>query len=486
MSAEPHPDPSIADELTSITDDLTRWGTPNPIGGLALDLERDDLSISFPPAGSMLEHSGWFRRAEQLVARVQGCERAFLVTNGSTGANHTIARAIDRHAGRGVVLVDRQAHHSVIRGLNMMKVPWRYIDTATWDPVFECPRPVRPADVARAIRRAGDVAAVWVVTPTYGGEIADLAGIRAAIDRLAPGAVLAADEAWGSHLAFHPDLKRHRAARFAHVVSQSVHKAAGAIQPAAVLLWNPGSLEFETLDDSYLDLTSTSASFTVAASIDHAYRRLSVDGRTLLGRSATLAARLADGLRDRIPGVRLLADVHAADGPHDPMKVTIALPQGPVTGYAVRDALIERHIMIEKATPATVTYLTTFRLDEAQVDATIAATAEVVASLTVAGGPDRRPVPDPFATMPAEPALAPWEAQRLARHSSVEVSLDDAIGRISLDQVEAYPPGVAVISEGFVVQAAAVEWLRTVRAAGGGIVARHPELDRLRVLATAN
>lgn len=481
------PDDSLAAKIRSATEGMVRWCTPSLLEGPDLDPWRHDLSISYAPAGSMLEHSKWFASVEDRVADVQGSAKALIVTNGSTGANQTIARAIDRHAAEGVVLVDRQAHHSVIRALNMLKVKWNYIDTAVWDPTFECPRPVRPRDVAEAIQRAGKVAAVWVVTPTYGGEVADLAGIRAVVDRLAPGAVLAADEAWGSHLAFHPELAPLRAARFAHVVCESVHKAAGAVQPAAVLLWNRGPLEFDTLDQAYLDMASTSASFTTAASIDHAYRRLGLDGAKLLDRSFGLAERLADGLRSGIDGVRLLSDEPTAErAPQDPTKVTIALPPGPVTGYAVRDALDELKIVVEKATPATVTFLTTFGLDERQVDATIDATVGIVATLAASGGEERRSVPDPFAAMPATPTKRPWKAQRAARFSAVEVSLDDAIGRIAVEQLEVYPPGVAVISEGFEITAAAVEGLRAVRDAGGGIVARDPELTGVRVLATKN
>lgn len=477
-------DRSLAAEIRSIARGIVRWCTPNVLPGLDLDLAADDLSISYAPAGSMLEHSAWFAAVERLVADVQGVERAFIVPDGSTGANRIVARALDRHAGAGVVLVDRQAHHSVIRSLNMVKVPWRFIDTGTWDDRFEGPRPLRPADVAHAIQRAGEVAAVWVVTPTYGGEVADLGGIRQVVDRLAPGAILAADEAWGSHLAFHRDLAPLRASRFAHLVSQSVHKAAGAIQPAAILLWHPGAIEFDTVNDAYLDDTSTSASFLVAASIDHAYRRLSVDGGEIIGRSIGLASRLAAGLRSEIPGIVLLADERGAEGvPQDPTKVTMALPSGPVTGYAVRDILAKKRIVVEKATPATVTFLTTFGLDEAQVDATVSAAAAAVAALTAAGGAARRRVPDPFATTPAAPEIAPWDAQRAKRHASVEIAMDDAIGRIAVEQVEAYPPGVAVIAEGFRIERAAVEWLRAVRDAGGSIIGR-PELDAIRVLVT--
>lgn len=496
MNPYPHlPDPSddhnsedgLAGHLGRASRDLIRWCTPSLVEGPNLDPWQVDLSISYAPAGSMLDHSNWFADAEQVVADAQGCDRAFLIPAGSTTANLTVIRAIARHGAPGVVLVDRQAHHSVVRGLAMCNVPWQFIETGHWDDTFECPKPVKPADVAKTIRTVDQVAGVIIVSPTYGGEVADLAGIRSVIDRQATDAVFHVDEAWGSHLAFHPDLAPHRAARFAHVVSQSTHKAGGALQPGAVLLWNQGPLPFDAVDAAYLDVMSTSASFLIAASIDHAYRRLRTDGKVLLGRSIEMTARLAAGLKASVLGIVLLADQEAGSGvPQDPTKVTMALPSGPVTGYAVRDALDKVGIVVEKATPATVTFLTTFGIDEAAVDTTVAAVAAVVGAITTAGGEARLPVPNPFDGAPAVPALAPWEAQRAVRFAAVEVPIDDAIGRIAVEQVEAYPPGVAVISEGFVVTAAAVAWLRAVKAAGGTIVARRPQLDTLRVLATAD
>ena len=488
-------DEGLTSKLRRCSRDLIRFCTPSLVDGPGLDPWSVDLSISYAPAGSMLEHSHWFADAEAVVVDAQGCDRAFLVPAGSTTANLAVVRALARLGRPGTVLVDRQAHHSVIRGLAMCGVSWRPIDADRWDDAFECPRPVHPSDVARAIRatEADDpdgVAAVILVSPTYGGEVADLGAIRSIIDRWAPGAVFHVDEAWGSHLAFHPDLRPHRAARFAHVVSQSTHKAGGALQPGAVLLWNDGPLPHDVLDAAYLDVMSTGASFLITASIDHAYRRLVADGAALLGRSIDLTARLTVGLRAAVPGGRLLADEHpaGADGVvfQDPTKVTLALPPGPVTGYAVRDALFDREIVVEKATPATVTFLTTFGIDHAAVDTTVAAVAEIVAAIEGDGGPDRLAVPNPFAGAAAVPAVAPWVAQRAAQHAAVEVALDDAIGRIAVEQVEAYPPGVAVISEGFVVTAGAVENLRAIRAAGGSIVARRPDLTGLRVLATAD
>src|SRR4051794_20402523 len=75
---------------------LIRFCTPSVLPGPRFDVYAADLSISYAPAGSMLDHTGWFAASEQFVAEVQGTDRAFLVPAGSTAANHIVLRAIAR------------------------------------------------------------------------------------------------------------------------------------------------------------------------------------------------------------------------------------------------------------------------------------------------------------------------------------------------------------------------------------------------------
>ena len=478
------PAPGLLDRLAQQGPTLARFCTPSVLPGPTMDIWAADLSISYAPAGSMLDHSGWFAEAEALIAKVQGSDGAYLAPGGSTLANQVVLRSLQRGGHAGTVLVDRQAHHSVVRGLTMFGIPWQYIERGRWDPTFECPRAVQAVDVVRTITSVDEVAAVIVVSPTYAGEVADLGGVRQAIDRHAPDAVFHVDEAWGVHLAFHSELRPHRAVLHADLVSQSTHKAGGALQPGAVLLRNDGAVTRRAVDAAYADLLSTSASFLIAASIDHAHRTLAADGEARLDRSIHMTRRLAAGLRAGIPGGRLFADAHPA-APLDPTKTTLALPAGPVTGYAVRDALAAAGIVVEKATPATITWLTTFGVDEAIVDRTIEVTAAAVRRLSARRGPARESVPDPYIESPAAPVVPPHEVVGRAAREAVSVPIDDSVGMVAAELIEAYPPGVAVISQGFRVTSGAVAWLRAVAAAGGTIVGGDGQLRALRVLPDA-
>ena len=72
-----------------------------------------------------------------------------------------------------------------------------------------------------------------VVSPTYFGACADVAGLAAVAHE--HGVPLAVDEAWGAHLRFHPDLPPDALSQGADLVVSSTHKIVGSLTQAAML-----------------------------------------------------------------------------------------------------------------------------------------------------------------------------------------------------------------------------------------------------------
>ncbi|CAB3395605.1 Orn/Lys/Arg decarboxylase N-terminal domain-containing protein [Kyrpidia spormannii] len=108
------------------------WHTPGHSGGLAFlkspvgkifydfygpNIFLTDLCSSVPEMGSLLEHQGVIREAEDEAAEAHGADRTFFVTNGTTMSNQIVHRALLK-AG-DVVVVDRNCHKSVINACIM-------------------------------------------------------------------------------------------------------------------------------------------------------------------------------------------------------------------------------------------------------------------------------------------------------------------------------------------------------------------------------
>jgi lysine decarboxylase len=444
------------------------------------DLLGSDISVSFSEPGALIGHTGMFQATARLIADLHGADDAFVVTNGSTGANQIALSAIARTRD-GLFLIDRQCHHSVPSALTAFGLDWSYVGTADWDSTWETPAPVTVADVMAAIRGARrPVACVVLTSPTYAGESADLAKIVSAIRREAPSVLVHVDAAWFSHAPFVESLRSLSAmAAGADTASVSLHKQGGSLQPGAALLAHTDHICAETLHAAYAEIASTSQSLIIAASVDASQRYLAEHGVGRFEAVANHTIELKQGLQRALPEIRFLDELRP--GPHDPTKLTLLLDGYQVNGYEAADRLEREGIVVEKASPNTLTFLTTLSTSAADVRRAVRATARI---LLRAGSRDHKPtrLPNPYEVIDSHPAISPTIAVRRSMIDGESVPTADAIGRVAAERIEAYPPGTAVVFEGFRVTAAAVDWLRTVRDYGGALVARDKSLTTVRVL----
>ncbi len=85
------------------------WAVPrsrkSPVGSIFYDFfgsntMKSDISISVSELGSLLDHSGPHKEAEEYIARVFNAERSYMVTNGTSTANKNrryVLRACRQH-----------------------------------------------------------------------------------------------------------------------------------------------------------------------------------------------------------------------------------------------------------------------------------------------------------------------------------------------------------------------------------------------------
>ncbi len=155
------------------------------------------------------------------------------------------------------------------------------------DPELGIAHGLTPESLAAALDETPDAVAAMVVSPTYFGACADVAGLaEVAHERGVP---LVVDEAWGAHLHFHPDLPPDALACGADLVISSTHKIVGSLTQAAMLHLGDGGRIDEAVVDRCVSLVeTTSPSGLLAGSLDAARRQAAVHGDELLGE--TLAA----------------------------------------------------------------------------------------------------------------------------------------------------------------------------------------------------
>src|SRR5204862_8302117 len=165
---------------------------------------------------------------------------------------------------------------------------------------------VTPEKLAAALQATPDARSAFVVSPTYYGIAADVAGLAEVAH--AAGAALVVDQAWGPHFGFHPGVPPSAVALGADAVLTSTHKIVGSLTQSAMLHVAPaGRIDRDRLAPGVRLVRSTSPSSLLLGSLDAARRQLAVHGEALLERTLH-AARLAVAAIDAVPGVRVVGD----------------------------------------------------------------------------------------------------------------------------------------------------------------------------------
>jgi len=416
-------------------------------------------------------------RSRRLAAEAWGARRTWFLTNGASQGNHMAVMAL--RAFGDTLLVQRSVHTSVIDGLMMAGMRGRFVAPVV-DSALGAAQALTADSVAEELARlasAGEMpAAVYIVSPSYFGFVSDIAAIASVAH--AAGVPLVVDEAWGSHLGFHPDLPSSSLAHGADLVISSTHKLGGSLTQSAMLHLAEGpwadSLE-ERLDRVKHSLQSTSESAVLLASLDLARRSLAI-GRNRLGHSIAIADRIRDEVRseDRFAVASDRYPAQPGWGGTDPLKIVIDTSVGGIGGHHARSLLHrDAGILVELAT-------------ENAIVAIVGSGAEPDVGALLDG---LRALPRLGDDVSLAPALPGWGPERMSIRSAYFaateiVTAEQSIGRISADSLAAYPPGIPNVLPGEQIMPETIAFLRAVAESPAGYVrgAVDPYVNFVRVV----
>ena len=289
-----------------------------------------------------------FYAAQQLAAEAWGASRTWWLVNGASQGNHVALLAL-AHSGQSVV-TQRNAHSSTIDALVMSGLRPTFV-APELDPELHIAHCMTPEALDEALRQAPEAVGATVVSPTYFGAVADVAGLVEVAHR--HGVPLIVDEAWGAHLPFHEDLPAHALSLGADLVISSTHKIVGSLTQSAMIHLGHGELISEGVVDRCVTLVeSTSPNALLFGSLDAARRSAATHGRELLDETLRALVRTREAVRE-IPGLDVL-DERLAGAPgvfdYDPLRLAIDVRGTRVSGYELARLLREEHdVLMELA-----------------------------------------------------------------------------------------------------------------------------------------
>ncbi len=275
------------------------------------------------------------------------------------------------------------------------------------------------------------------------------------------------DEAWGSHLYFHPDLPTGALRGGADMVLSSTHKIVGSFTQSAILHLGYGDrVDEDVIDRSVTLVESTSPNALLTASLDAARRVAATKGQELLDETLQTLARTRERVR-QIPGLDVLDERLAGRtsvAAWDPLRLSVDVRGTGATGHRIAELMRERDDVVLELFSENV-IVAVFGLGE-----TATATAEqLIEGLEHAVeqvGPGDRELRGAFAEPP------PWGALELAPRDAFlgpqeVVSFEAAEGRIAAESLAAYPPGVPNVLPGERLTAPTMAYIADSLAHGG-------------------
>ena len=433
----------------------------------------------------LLQPTEAIEEAQELAAEAYGANHSFFLINGSTSGNQVMMMTAVNPGEK--IAIPRNAHKSAMGGLIMSGAHPVWMKPEV-DETLHMDHTVTPETVRRTLDEHPDLAAIYVVSPTYYGVAADLVRIaEAAHERGKP---LLVDEAWGPHFHFHPDLPIDALEAGADLCINSTHKMLGSMSQTAMLHERSTRIRLDRLKAVVKLFLSTSPNLVLVASLDVARRQMAMHGRELLQRTIDLAQETRRRLNE-IPGVYCFGEEQIGrPGAFDldPTKITITVKDLGYTGYEAEEILRRRYnVQCELADLFNCLALFTIGTTPEAADRLVYGVKELAREdrpidvFSPSGVLERRlqtgtyalPKIPPIRMNPREAFLADTEFVRFK----------ESAGRICAEVITPYPPGIPVISPGEEITGEIIDYLRLEQRAGGRMQGPYDsELRQIRVV----
>lgn len=444
----------------------------NPASGEMADFYKIDIT-EIDGFDNLHQAQGILQRAQLRANRLYGAEETFFLVNGSTCGVLAAVMAVTEPGDE--ILIARNCHKSVYYAAVLQGLSVHYYQPGVIREYDICDG-VSAEEITVLLEKYPQVKAVVATSPTYEGIISDIEKIAAAVHER--GKILIVDEAHGAHLVLSRETGEGRAgqeifgraqgavAAGADLVIHSLHKTLPAMTQTALLHVNGNRVDRGRLSRYLAMLQSSSPSYVLMASMDSCIRFLEEQGKARF----SFFCEQYENFRNKLAGCRHIRIGKMTDlsekGYHlaawDMGKLVVSVKNTVWSGPKLYDVLRgDYHLQMEMAAETFVLAMMTLmdteegwqrladalcRIDdriegESRERAKIKEKKEA-ASGTGMGFCDKK--------LP-KAVMTPAQAFHSGRE---EVPIDDAVGRVSADFINLYPPGIPLAAPGEVIDEA--------------------------------
>ena len=392
---------------------------------------------------------------EKKANMLYGADETFFLVNGSTGGILAAISAVLPEGGH--ILMARGSHRCAYHAAYLRNLQTSYIYSEML-PGMSVEEAITPAQVEQALACHPDVQAVFIVSPTYEGRIADVAGIARVVHKR--GIPLIVDEAHGAHLGFAEDFAAGSCSMGADIVIHSVHKTLPAMTQTALLHVNGELVDRERLRRFLKIYQSSSPSYILMSSIADALNIVECQGKELFANFYKQYSEMIGRLQS-CKNLRVLPWEDYLAKKQDIGKLVIMAPKGKASGKWLYDVLREEfHLQCEMCAGEYCLAMFTLADGEDAYRRMLEACLEVDKRLdqdTNRAGmareegsqgespSEREHAAFPFHTIPSQKVYSIRDAWDRAYRV---IPLTEATGQVAADFVNLYPPGIPLLVPG--------------------------------------
>lgn len=386
--------------------------------------------VLYHPRGIILE-------SEKNAAALFGSRRTVYSAEGSSlSIRAMVFLAVQDARKRGKtprIAAGRNAHKVFITAAALLDVQVRWLYPAQTGSLLTCQ--ITPEALEEALGQGEPVTAVYITSPDYLGNVADIPGLSRVCRR--HGCLLLVDNAHGAYLGFLPE-EQHPMSQGADMCCDSAHKTLPVLTGGGYLHISshaPGKLD--SMADSAMALfASTSPSYLILQSLDAANGILDGSWKRALHHAVIEWAAVKQHIGDL--GFCLTGQ--------EPLKLTVMPKQYGYTGEQLAERLEQKNIYCEFADPDYLVLMLPVEYDPA-LPRRICAAFETIAP--------RAEITTPAPTLGrGVSVLSPHAA---LFHPAEQVALSQALGRVMADPTVSCPPAIPVVCCGERIDAWAVK-----------------------------
>ncbi len=370
------------------------------------------------------------------VSNVFGSHKSNILTNGSTGGIISAIRALTARGDK--ILISRSSHKSVYHAVELCNLNCAYFSTNV-DAHTGIGLELTAQILLKALEEHTDTKVVVVTSPTYEGILSPVSELCDICHKRNIKVIL--DCAHGAHMGFTDYFK----ADFmcCDVVVQSLHKTLPSLTQTSVLHVNSADIDTDEISRQIDIFETSSPSYVLMQSVENCLdyieaRQFFYDWQDLLETFYSDCKMLKN------------LSIFTYDN-KDNSKIVIDSSKTNITGYKLETILRETYsIYLEMASECYALAMTGAGDTKHNLQSLVKALYEIDKKLT-------KVQPNLFIAKQVIPIKEMPSYKALATKNKIRVPLNEALGKVCLEYLWVYPPGVPYIVPGEIIDENVIE-----------------------------